>query len=129
MKLYLLSSIVVIYKTKQFIYLVSDRFNYRSPLHNKVPSPSLHSESMYAMSESNSTHCPSSSQQAARNPYSQAATNDSLALFLASCNLPVPILLKRPAECPVEPNRWRKHGEYQSNSEACPRLQIFRLFS
>ena len=84
---------------------------------------------MYAMSKSNSTYHPSSSQWAAHNPYSQAATNDSLALFLASCNLLVPISLKCPAECPVEPNRWCKHREHQSNSEACPYLQIFRLFS
>jgi hypothetical protein len=70
------------------------------------------------MLKSDSTQRPSSSRRRApRNPYSQAEANESLALFLASRNLPVPDSLKRPVDRPSRSNKRQKHGEHKSNPE------------
>ena len=50
----------------------------------------------------------SSSQRAARNRYSQAETNESLANYLAGHNLPVPSSLKRPPQASTCPSRSNK---------------------
>src|SRR6266849_10008197 len=64
---------------------------------------------------SNSTDRPSSSQhRAARNPYKQTAINNTLAVFLAEHNLPIPDSLKCTAQGEdrqLHSNKWRKHVE------------------
>jgi hypothetical protein len=85
------------------------------------------SDSVHAMSESQSTHRPSSSRRAARNPYNQADINESLAAFLASNNLPVPSALKRPAEHPSHSNKRRTYREHENNFEVCSCHPVFNL--
>src|SRR5258708_32879653 len=103
-----------------------DRFDYRSYLHdsptfdNKVLACS---DSVHTMSESQSTHQPSSSRRAAHNPYSQADINESLAVFLASNNLPVPSALERPSHS----NKRRTYREHENNFEVCSCHPVFNL--
>jgi hypothetical protein len=86
-------------------------------LHNKVESS--HSTLSYAMS--NSTDRPSSSRRrAARNPYRQTVINNTLAVFLADHNLPVPDSLKRPAQGEdrrLRSNKRRKHLEHENHHD------------
>src|SRR6267154_4307627 len=81
------------------------------------------------MSESASTQRPSSSQRAARNPYSQSAVNESLANFLANNNLPIPSALKHPAERPLHSNcdKRRMYREHENNFEVCSCHPFFKL--
>ena len=78
----------------------------------------------YAMS--NSTDRPSSSRRrAARNPYSQTAINNTLAVFLADHNLPVPDSLKRSAQGEdrrSRSNKRRKHAEHENHHDVCSRF-------
>ena len=72
---------------------------------------------------SRSIQRPSSSRPSARNPYSQAAINESLAQFLASRDLVVPASLRCPAQgvdLLAHSNKRQKHGESESNSEVRP---------
>src|SRR5260370_40431739 len=75
------------------------------------------------MSESQSTHQPSSSRRAARNTYSQANINESMAVFLASNNLPIPSAL----ECPSHSNKRRTYREHENNFEVCSCHPVFNL--
>lgn len=67
------------------------------------------------------------SRRTVRNPYSQAASNDALASFLASRNLPVPEALKRPVRGKDRPSRSKKrqkHGEHEDIPEVRPCLLL-----
>jgi hypothetical protein len=81
---------------------------------------------------STSTHRPSSSQRAGRNPYSHDAIKKSLANFMASRNLPIPDSLNGPIggkDCPSHSNKRQKHGgENNDIYEVCSHHPIFRFF-
>jgi len=70
---------------------------------------------------SGSTQGPlSSRRRAACNPYSQAAHDESLALFLASHNISVPSPLKRPAQGEAhqsQASKQQNHTEHEHNPE------------
>ena len=76
---------------------------------------------------SDSTH-----RRAARNPYSQAAHNKSLAVYLATHNQPVPSSLKRPAQVEDRPSRSdkRQRREHEQTLEVCfPSVAVVLKFS
>ncbi len=81
------------------------------------------SDSVHTMSESQSTHQLLSSLRAAHNPYSQANINKSLAVFLASNNLPVPSALKHPSQS----NKWWLYREHENNFEVCSCHLVFNF--
>lgn len=60
----------------------------------------------------------SSSQRAARNRYSQAETNKSLANYLAGHNLPVPSSLKRSPQASTYPSRSNKRHHVPVEDDA-----------
>ena len=76
---------------------------------------------------SESTSGPSKRRKAPTNPYSWTEQYQSLALFLAAHDLPVPSALKHLApekdrsSCP---NKRRKHVEHENNPEVCYQLSL-----
>jgi len=72
---------------------------------------------------SNSTDLPSSSQhRAARNPYKQTAINNTLAVFLAEHNLPIPDSLKRAAQ--GEDRQLRSNKRCKHVEDVCSRFLV-----
>jgi hypothetical protein len=72
-----------------------------------------------------STSGPSRRRRAPPNPYSLADQRESLALFLAARNLPVPSILKRPAQekdRSSHSKKRQKHVEHKNNPGVCSRL-------
>lgn len=79
---------------------------------------------------SESTSGPSRRQKAPPNPYSQADHYESLALFLAARNLPVPGILKRPAQETSRSDKRRKHVEHDkipAEAEVCSHLLVSEI--
>lgn len=77
------------------------------------------------MSESNQASSSQKRQRAARNPYSQTSINETLAVFLAERNLPVPACLKRPAEgdgCRSRSKKLSRRVEQDNRQDVCSRF-------
>jgi hypothetical protein len=81
---------------------------------------------------SESTSGPSRRRKAPPNPYSQAEQHESLALFLAARNIPVPSILKRPVQekdCSPRSNNRRRRVEHENSPEARSYLLVSRGIS
>jgi len=90
----------------------------------------LHSTCFEFYSMPDPTHQPSSSRRAARNQYSQAEHNESLANHLARHNQPVPISLRHPPQvdtCPSRSNK-RRHIEFEPEANPIVPLVCFLSF-